>query len=96
MLVWEEFPRGGQGSTRNSTKPKDSTRDSLKDSTRDSLIGSTRDSLKGSARDSLKDSTRDSAEVKDQGPHQEANMGSVYTWEMDPTITVVVFSFKQI
>ena len=31
-----------------------------------------------------------------QGLHQEANMGSVYTWEMDPTITVVVFSCEQI
>ena len=26
----------------------------------------------------------------------EANMGSVYTWEMDPTITVVVFACEQI
>ena len=26
----------------------------------------------------------------------EANMGSVYTWEMDPTITVVVFTCEQI
>ena len=26
----------------------------------------------------------------DQGFHQAANMGSVYKWEMDPTITVVV------
>ena len=36
MLVWGRFPRGGQGSARNSTKLKDSTKDSLKGSRRDS------------------------------------------------------------